>query len=142
MEAATEIEAVRFQVAGVALHERLAGIGQAHFESADDGLRDFVLDGEDVVELAVVAFGPDLRGAADLDELRGDADAVPGFAHAAFQDVVHGERLTDAANVLLPAFEGEGGAARRHPQARHAAESVQDLFGESIAEVLVVLVPA
>ena len=39
-------------------------------------LGDLVLYGEDVGELAVVAFGPEMAAGGDVVELRGDADAV------------------------------------------------------------------
>ncbi len=41
-----------------------------------DAAGDFVLDGEDVLELAVIAFGPDRMASRAFDELRGDAQTV------------------------------------------------------------------
>jgi hypothetical protein len=54
-----------------------------------DRLRDVVLHGEDIVELAVVGFRPQVRVRGHLDQLRGDAHAVARLAHTAFEDRGH-----------------------------------------------------
>jgi hypothetical protein len=53
-----------------------------------------------------------MRAIGGVDELRRHADAVPSFAHAAFQDVQHSQRLGDFGDVLFLATEGERGGGR------------------------------
>ena len=77
-----------------------------------------------------------------MDELRGHPDAVPGSAHAAFQDVLYSQRLGDFGDVLLLAAERERGSAGNHLQARNFGEQVQDFFGQPVAEVFVLFVRA
>jgi hypothetical protein len=49
-----------------------------------DRLADLVLDREDVGQIAVVTFGPDMITGLGLDQLRGHPDTVSGFAQATF----------------------------------------------------------
>ena len=66
------------------VRRRLDAAGQRR----DDRRGHLVLDGEDVLELAVVALGPDMPVGLRVDQLHGDADAVAGLAHAAFDHVL------------------------------------------------------
>src|SRR5882762_8269000 len=60
----------------------LFGIGDGRGDSYRHRLADLILHREDVGEVAVVAVGPDMVAGLRLDQLRGDADAVAGFAQA------------------------------------------------------------
>src|SRR4029077_14825333 len=77
----------------------LFAIGQLnmHFGCEDEG--DFVLDGENIVQGAVVTFGPEMRTVYCVDQLRRDPDAVPALANAALQNVSHAELLRRLANI-------------------------------------------
>ena len=81
-------ELIGFGARGAAVLDRLLLFGQQlELQRLDDRLGDLVLQREDVVEVAVVALGPDVAAGRAVDELRGDAHAVAGFAHAAFEHV-------------------------------------------------------
>ena len=54
---------------------------QWQFKRVDDGLGNFVLYFEDIVELAVIGFRPQVKTVIDLDQLRRDTRVVAGFAH-------------------------------------------------------------
>ena len=54
-------------------------------KSRDDVRRDFVLYGEDVGQLAVIAFGPNMVAGHGFNELSRNPQPLPGFSHAAFQ---------------------------------------------------------
>ena len=62
-------------------------------------------DREDVAQAAVVRFGPELRAARGVHELRGDTQPVTVAPHAAFENVAHAERRGNVANVLVLVFE-------------------------------------
>ena len=72
---------------------------QRHVQGCGDRPRDLLLNGEDVGELAVVILGPDMRAVVGLDELRGDAHAVAGLAHRAFDEMRGVQRLPDRSHV-------------------------------------------
>ena len=81
------IQAVR----ALALRKLDLRLPQAWLDGADDAQRDLVLDFENVAERPVIAFGPDMGAVRRLDELAGDANAVAGFAQAAFEHVADAE---------------------------------------------------
>jgi len=83
-----------------------------------------------------------MRPVLRADQLRSDAEAVGGPAHATFENARDAERFRDLSNVDVPAFEGERRGARNHFQAGYLHQSVDDLFGEAVAEVLLFLVAA
>jgi hypothetical protein len=62
-------------------------LAQLGLDCADDIARDLILQFEDVVECAVEAVSPDMGAGRGVDQLAGDAHAVLGFAHTAFEDV-------------------------------------------------------
>ena len=74
-------------------------IGDCGGDRDGDGFSDLILHREDVGEITVVAFGPNVVAALGLDQLRGDADAIAGLAQAAFQHVAHPEFSSDLFHV-------------------------------------------
>ena len=79
---------------------------------------------------------------AGIDELGAHAQAGAGDAHAAGQHRAHLQLVADGAHVLLPVAQLRGGVPRHHAHARHLGECVDQLFGEAVAEVLVLRLAA
>ena len=73
-----------------------------HLRGQDEG--DFVLDGENIVHGAVVAFRPKVRAIHRVDQLCRDPDAVAALANAALQHVSHTELLRCPADIDRAAF--------------------------------------
>src|SRR6185369_4498512 len=82
-------------VGSLAFRAFLRGGLDAAGKRADDRSGHFVLDREDILELAVVAFGPDMPVGMRVDELHGDTDAIADLAHAAFEDIFDAELACD-----------------------------------------------
>ena len=102
----------------------------------DDVLGNFVLNGEEILEIAVVAFGPDMVAGRGLDELGGDPDALAGLAHAAFDDIAHPQFPPNFGDVHRLPLEHERGVARDNEQATAAAQLGDDVLGDAIGEIL------
>src|SRR5215469_12977814 len=66
---------------------------------------------EDVGQIAVVTFGPDMITGLGLDQLGGYPDSVSGFAEAAFEHVANAEFAPDLPNLDHAAFVSETGVA-------------------------------
>ena len=77
------IEALRQLAQGAVL----LGIRNRWGDRNGGRLGDLVLHGKDVSEIAVVTLGPDMLAALGFDQLRSDADAIAGFAQAAFEHI-------------------------------------------------------
>src|SRR5262245_52867359 len=58
-----------------------------------------ILNGEDILQLAVVTLGPAVRAGNGIDELGADADAIAGATDAAFEDIAHAELAADLPDV-------------------------------------------
>ena len=80
---------------------------QVAAQRSDDRVGDFVLDREDVGQLAIVGLRPQVTVVHRVDQLRGDAHVVAGLAHAAFEDVVDLERLRDVGRAERTALVRE-----------------------------------
>ena len=83
-----------------------------------------------------------MMAAFSVNELRGDADAGARSPHAALEDAAHTEGLSDRADILLLAPERERRCAGDDLEARNVRQHVDDLLGQAVAEVLVLLVSA
>ena len=68
-------------------------------DRSHDLFRNFILQGKNVRQVAVVSIGPDVIAGCGVDELRGDAHAIAALAHAALQHVAHAEFAGDALHV-------------------------------------------
>src|SRR5262245_36701568 len=76
---------IDFRVDIAAGDQILTGLqAERHAQRVGDRARDIFLDLEDIGELTVVIFGPDVGAVVGLDELSRYARAVAGFAHRAF----------------------------------------------------------
>jgi hypothetical protein len=66
------------------------------------------------------------------------AYAASGSADAAFENVRDAECFRDPTDVLFLAAEGERGRARGNLEAGDMCQEVDDLLGQSVAEVFIV----
>ena len=108
----------------------------------DDRRRHLVLDRENVLELAVVALGPDMRLGLAVDQLHGDAHAVAGLAHASLDHVVDAEFARDVLRLHRLALVGEDGVARDDQEVAEARQLGDDVFGQPVGEELLLRVAA
>jgi hypothetical protein len=74
-------------------------VTQLRLDRADDTARRLVLHLEDVVERAIEAVCPDVGACRRVDQLTGDAHAITGFAHRAFEDIAHAQFAPDLPQV-------------------------------------------
>src|SRR5271165_4247445 len=57
--------------------------------------RDFVLDGENVLELSIVPLRPNMCLSLAVDQLNRDPDAIRHLTHASLSDIIHAKRSRD-----------------------------------------------
>ena len=135
--AAAHVKVVGIDVGGAAPADARGFVRrEVDLERVDDGARHLVLDFEDVDQLAVIALRPEMRAAASVDELRRDAHARPGLAHASFQHMAHAEVARDAPQIDGAALVGEGRIARDHHQPRHLRQIGDQVFADAVGEVI------
>src|SRR5438874_8215591 len=140
---ATEIISVRFDVICRRLSNRFFLLWQQlDLELLHNGMGDFVLDGEDVGQIAIVAIGPDVSAVFPMDELSGHPNARPGFPHASFQNKVDPEVLRDLLHLDRFALVSKDGVSGDDEQTRHLGEVRDDVFGNAVAEIFLLRIAA
>ena len=84
--AAAQVEVIRGEVArALAVQARYVFVQQLNAERFDDVTRDLILDGEDILHLAIERLRPEMEAVRHLDELRRDSHPIAGLAHTAFE---------------------------------------------------------
>src|SRR5579859_2774111 len=97
--AARVASAAKVKIVGLRVFRRLSRDGffflrrQSDAQSLRDAASDFFLNGEDIFQLAVVAFRPNGMPRGGFHQLRGDAHAVARAADGAFEHVGSAEFL-------------------------------------------------
>jgi hypothetical protein len=132
-------EVVRLQVLRPLAPEPFdLGATDLRLDGADYAFRDPVLKVEDVLEVAVETFGPEVAAAERVDQLRGEADAIGRLAHAALQHVAHAEIAGDLPHVNRPVLVDEGRVAGDDEQPPEARQRGDDVLDHAVGEVLLV----
>ena len=118
----------------LARHEVLLRGLDAAWQRGHDRRGQLVLDGENVVELAVVSLGPDVRVGRSVDQLGGHPELAARFADAALHQILRAQLLGDFAQVHRLPLVDEGGVARDDEQLVPARQFRDDVLGQAIDE--------
>ena len=117
-------------------------LGKMHPKRVHDGMRDLVLDIENIPHLAVISLRPELVSIRRIDQLRRDTHAVAGTAHAPFEDVLDIEPGADFADIQILAAQRKRGGPGSDAQTRQSCKRADHFLGQAIAEIFVFLVSA
>ena len=98
--------------------------------------REVGLDGQDVLDPAVVALRPEMGTATGVDQLGHHAQPVAGTAGAALDHVAGIERAAHLAHVDRLRPVGEGRVPGDHEQIVVTRKVVDDVLGEPVAEIV------
>ena len=85
-----------------------------------DACRDLVLNREDIRELALETLRPYLVAVIGVHELRRDAHAIAGLAHAALENRFHAQPSADLGDLEILALKSERRRPRDHVQTGNA----------------------
>ena len=94
--------------------------------------RDVLLDSENIGQLAVVIFRPDMGAVAGIDELRCDPYPFACCAHRALDQMRGVQLLADTLNIAVLPLELERRCARNDAQVWHPSQCACDLFGDPV----------
>src|ERR1700740_2473765 len=89
--------------------------GERKLQRARDLGGELTLDGEEVVQLPVVALRPELLVGARIDQLGGNADATAGETHATLQQHTDAQFPGNLARALFCIAVVHYGSARHYP---------------------------
>jgi hypothetical protein len=106
---------------------------------ADHRPRDLVLDGEDVGELPLVGLAPHPLARRCLHHLGLYPQSSPRPPDASFEEVGHAELPGDLRRIRVLSLEPEAGRAGGDPEPGDAGEDAEDLHGDAVGEVVLIL---
>ena len=95
----------------------------------------FVLDRENVFERAVITIAPDVMPVGGVDQLRVDADPVPGLRTLP-SSTSDAKLAPHMPNVDRFALVGEGRIARDDEQPTQSGQRCDDILGNTIRKIL------
>src|SRR5262245_57541511 len=124
----------------ISLANRRLRAQQCHFQLLNHIGSDLVLDLEDVVELPVVSLRPNLETVRGVDELGRDPHLVADLAYRSLKNVRDPQLPGDFRNADVLPLERERRRASHDLELVDLREQVQELLGDTIGEVFLVLV--
>ena len=135
-----QIERVGLRIVRVPLLDRGFLTGQeSDAEVLDDGRRDFILNLEDVLQRPIELLRPEVVPLFHIDELRGDSQPVARLADAAFEHRADVQAPPDLPHVEGLALERKRGGSRHHAQILDVRQAVDQLLGDTVAEIFLIL---
>ena len=108
------------------------------FDRSGDAAGNFILHGEDVAELPVVAFSPVMGTRKCVDELGANSQPIAAAAHTAFQHIAHAKLARDLAHVDRAVLVDERGVSSDDEQPSDAGKSGDQILCEAISEVVLI----
>src|SRR6266849_3454489 len=115
---------------------------QTRLDSRDDAGGDFILDGEDIAQFAVIALRPMMTAGYRIDQLRADAYPGAGAAYAAFEHVAHAKLARNLFHVDRAVLVDECRVAGDDKQPANAGQSGNQILGNAIGKVLLIGIAA
>ena len=105
-------------------------------------MSDFILDRENVSQIAVVTVCPDVSTVLSANQLSRDADARPGLPHTSLQNEINAEALRHCRHLDRFALVSEDGVPCHHEQAGNFREIGDDVFGNAVTEIFLLGIAA
>jgi hypothetical protein len=98
-------------------------------------LGDIVLESEDVIQLPIVAFGPDDVSRFRLDQLRADAQILAISLKVAIEEISHPEPGADFGRIHLATPKWLNGVSGDHDHVPEPAQSGDDIGRYALAQM-------
>jgi hypothetical protein len=103
---------------------------------------DLILDGKNILQVAIIVLGPKMARALGIDQLRGDPDAVSSLANAPLQNVTDPEVASDVAHVSRLPLPLEARIAGDDEESAKARQLSGDVLGEAIDKIFLLRISA
>src|SRR6266513_3689685 len=116
----------------------LLALGEREAERVNDTASNLVLDREDVFDVSVKSLRPRVVTIPRVDELDGDADAVPSPPDAALKKRIHTKLSSDLARIDACSTKCEAGCSGRDVEAADFGKRIQNLLCYTVAKVFLI----
>ena len=118
------------------------GVFQPARNRGDDGLRQLVLNIEELLDAAIETLAPQMVAWYGVNQLGGDANPAAHCTDTAFDDVAHAEVTCDAADVKGLVAILKRRVPGNHEQRTGARQFGDDVFSDAIGEILLLRLAA
>src|SRR5260370_33799066 len=108
----------------------------------DDSVGDFVLDGKNVGQVAIIPICPNMSAVVAIDELTCYAHASARLSNTAFQNEIDAEALRHLRDFHSFALIGKSRVARHDKQPRHLRQISDDVLGNPITKIFLFQIAA
>jgi len=116
----------------------LLALGERKTQRVNDIAGNFILDREDVFDLFVEPMRLQLITIPRVDELDGDADAVPSSPDAALKKRIHTKSSPDLAHIDACSTKCKRGGSSCDVEGADFGKCIQNLFCYTVAEVFLI----
>jgi hypothetical protein len=116
----------------------LLALGERETQRVNDTAGNFILDREDVFNLSVEPLRPQVVTIPRVDELDGDADAVPSPPDAALKKRIHTKSSPNLARIDACSTKCETGGSGRDVEGADFGKRIQNLLRYTVAEVFLI----
>src|SRR5262249_5015914 len=96
---------------------------------------------EDVVEGAIIALGPDMRGVGRVDQLSRDPYSWPELSDAALEHVTHAQFAADILHADCSSLIDKGRVASDDEQPLNPRQSSDDVLDHAVGEIVLFGIP-
>ena len=114
------------------LHLLRHGASEPIGQNRNNRLSYFILDREDIFELPVIPFGPDMGAAFGFDHLHGDPHPAARLADASLDDNAGAQYPADVLNLDGLSFVVKRRISRDDMQLTKTTEFGNDVFGDAV----------
>src|SRR5262249_34404618 len=104
--------------------------------------RDLVLQRKYVVQIPIVALGPDMTVFDSIDQLRRDSNPAGHLAHATFDDISDVQLAGDDASTDRLPLKSKGCVPLQYVQGVHLGQIGDNVLGDAVAEVFLLRIAA
>src|SRR5438046_3122490 len=105
-------------------------------QSFGDLFGDLFLYRKDVGQLSVIVLAPEMLIVRDIDQFGSNHQLLTKLSNSPGKHRTDAQLLADFVRINFSALKAEDCAARYHSQLRQLRESVDNAFGNTIAEIL------
>ena len=138
--ASAQIQIICLRILGERLGQlRRLGQMQLDPQRACHFFRHVALQGKKILLGRIIRFRPKMESVATSMSCADNAHLARSVADASFQHVANAELPANLANVQVLILEREGSGSGDDEKPVHVRERVDDLFGDAVAEILLVL---
>src|SRR5215472_12018358 len=105
-------------------------------EGGHDRAGDLVLDLEQLADVAIVAFGPDMIARRGIDQLRRDAQPLDRFADAALDHISDAELAAETLHVDILTAVLKGRVPGDYEELTEPRQLGDDVLGDAVYDIL------